>query len=351
MQGFHTIVGGGIVRSKNQARTILFVVIAILIVTGIYALLRPPAPKPLPGPGQPEKPPAGEPAPQPIPGVPLFDTSKYQAEPTITVWLADQGKRESMLLENYIEGVIAQEMEPGWPLEALKAQAVCSRTLTLSAMEAGTIKRLHQADVSTSKDELQAYAPQRVNNAIREAVRSTRGQVLLYAGSLVNAIYSSCNGQIGATREESFPKEIDHATPYFQPVTDNCFQYAPANIQQWTVKIPAQEVAQAVGYQGNPGDIKILAKGPSGRILFIGAGDKKVYGAEFRKAVGYDRLKSTLIQDMTFDGSSFTFKGLGWGNGVGLCQWGAYTYAQEGKKAEDIIKHYYPGAEIKNLWQ
>ncbi|MDF2499505.1 MAG: SpoIID/LytB domain protein [Anaerosporomusa subterranea] len=344
-------------RSKNQTTIVLVVAIALLLIAGIYTLLRPPAPKPVPEtpPQQQQKPPtppAKQPeTPQPIPGVPLLDVSKYKAEPNVTVWLADKGQRDSMMLEKYIEGVIAQEMQPDWPLEALKAQAIASRTLTLIAIEAGTIRRLHQTDVSTSKEELQAYAPQKVNDTVREAVRATRGQVLLYAGGLVNSIYSSCNGQIAATREESFPTEIPHETPYFQPVQDNCFEYAPANIQTWTAKIPASQVASAVGYQGNPGDISILQKGPSGRILFIGAGDKKMYGSDFRRAVGYDRLKSTLVTEMRYADGDFHFKGLGWGNGVGLCQWGAYTFAQQGKKAEEIIKHYYQGVEIKTLWQ
>ena len=174
---------------------------------------------------------------------------------------------------------------------------------------------------------------------------------LVYAGGLINAIYSSCNGQIAATKEESFPKEIPTPTPYFQPVTDQCFQYAPEKEQSWEVKIPGHEVAAAIGYHGNPADIRILEKGPSGRILTIGAGNQKIFGAEFRKAVGYDRLRSTLITEMNYDGQNFVFKGMGWGNGVGLCQWGAYTYAQQGKTAEDIVKTYYVGADVIKLWQ
>lgn len=340
-------------RSKKQTSILIAAAIFLVIIAGVYSLLRPPAPKPVPEPPQqqqqqPDKRPQ---APQPIKGVPLFDVSKYKTEPNVTVWLADRGQRDRMLLEKYIEGVIAQEMQPDWPLEALKAQAVCSRTLTLIAMEAGTIRRLHQTDVSTAKEELQAFAPEKVNATVRAAVKATRGQVLLYAGGLVNAIYSSCNGQIAATREESFPTEIPHETPYFQPVTDNCFQYAPANIQNWTASIPASEVASAIGYQGNPADIRILEKGPSGRILYIGAGNKKIYGSDFRRAVGYDRLKSTLVTEMRYESGMFHFKGLGWGNGVGLCQWGAYTFAKQGKKADEIIRHYYQGAEIKRLWQ
>lgn len=345
-------------RGKNKTTIAIAIAVVLLLVAGIYTLLRPPAPKPVPEPPQqqqpqpaPPAPPAQPQAPKPIPGVPLLDLSKYKTEPNVTIWLADKRQRDSMMLEKYIEGVIAQEMYPDWPLEALKAQAICSRTLTLSAIEAGTIRRLHQTDVSTAKEELQAFGPEKVNATVREAVRATRGQVILYAGGLVNAIYSSCNGQISATREESFPTEIPHETPYFQAVTDNCFQYAPPNIQTWTAKIPAAQVASAIGYRGNPGDIKILEKGPSGRILFIGAGDKKMYGSDFRRAVGYDRLKSTLVTEMRYEGGNFHFKGLGWGNGVGLCQWGAYTFAQQNKKAEDIIKHYYQGVEIKKLWQ
>lgn len=330
--------------SKHFNFALIAVCIAALI-TGACSFMRPPAPKPAPPPQQ------QAPAPQPIPGVPPFDSSKYKSEPTVKVWRADRGYIESMELEKYIEGVIAQEMEPDWPLEALRAQAVASRTLTLIAIEAGTIRRLHNADVSTSKEELQAFAPQKVNNTVRQAVQSTRGQILLYAGGLVNSIYSSHNGQIAATREESFPKEIPHDTPYFQPVTDNSNQDAPANISSWSVKIPGSDVARAVGYNGNPGDITILQKGPSGRILYIGADNKKVYGSEFRKAVGYDRLKSTLITEMHYDGSNFTFKGLGWGNGVGMSQWGAHAFAGQGKKAEEILKHYYVGAEIVKVWE
>lgn len=347
-------------RNKQQSFVpiIVAVAIGIALIAGIYLALRPPAPKPVPEtpPAQPQAPaqPQQQPEqakPQPIPGVPQFDVSKYTKEPQVTIWLADKQQRDSMMLEEYIAGVIAQEMQPDWPLEALKAQAICSRTLTLSAIEAGTIRRLHGTDVSTAKEELQAFAPQKVNATVLEAVRATRGQVLLYAGGLVNAIYSSCNGQIGATREESFPNEIKHETPYFQPVRDRCFEYAPDNIQRWTAKIPASRVAAAIGYKGDPKNIKILQTGPSGRILYIGAGDKKVYGADFRKAVGYDVLKSTLITDMRYDGQNFVFSGLGWGNGVGLCQWGAYTEAKHGVNSTEILKKYYPGTEIKTLWK
>ncbi len=331
--------------------------LAVVIVTAATALfLRPPAAKPLEQ--QPSAPTEHEFTPLQrdplavtlVPGANHFNVQKYQREPVVRVWMADKQTIETMPLETYLEGVIAKEMEPSWPLEALMVQAITSRTLTVNAIEAGTIKKLHNADVSTAKEELQAYSRERVNDTVREAVRLTRGQVLMYGDSLVYAIYSACNGQIAATKEESFPVEIPVPTPYFQPVRDNCFWNAPPEQQVWTVKIPAAEVARILGYQGNPADIKILERGPSGRILYIGAGNVKMYGADFRKQVGYDRLKSTLITDMAYDGKNFVFQGNGWGNGVGLCQWGAYTYVQQGWKAADILKYYYVGAHIETLW-
>lgn len=336
-------------RKNDYTKIVIIIILVLIALAGAYMLLRSPAPKPFVG--EPEKIPQEQNiSVEPIPGVPQFDKNKYTAEPTIKVWRAEKQSIEEMPLEKYLEGVVAQEMEPDWPIEALRSQAITARTITYHAIEAGNIRKLHNADVSTSKEELQAYAPEKVNDAIREAVKTSRGEVLLYAGSLINAIYSSNNGQIGATKEESMPS-IPHPTPYFQPVVDSSNEFAPPKIVNWIVKIPGSEVASAIGYEGNAGDIKILEKGPSGRILLIGAGDKKINGADFRKRIGYDRLFSTLVTEMGYDGQDFTFKGTGWGNGLGLSQWGAYAFAQSGGKAEDILKHYYVGSEIIKLYE
>lgn len=280
-----------------------------------------------------------------------FPFDKYKEEPVVTVWLEEGQTMKKMPLETYLEGVIAQEMLPDFPTEALAAQAICARTLAISAIEAGTLRRLRGADLSTAKEELQAYDASKVTDKVREAVRRTRGEVILYNGTLVNSIYSACNGQIGATREESFPEEITVETPYFQPTEDHCFDYAPQDYVSWEITVDKWEVANAIGGVGDPSDIRILSRGPSGRILRIGTEEKSIYGADFRKKIGYDRLKSTLVYRMDYDGENFIFGGAGWGNGVGLCQWGAYGYAKEGKKAQEIIETYYIGTTIQKLYE
>lgn len=280
-----------------------------------------------------------------------FPFEKYRVEPMVTVWNDATQTTKEMRLETYLEGVVAQEMRTDFPAEALAAQAICARTLSISAIEAGTLRKLRGADLSTSKEELQAYDASKVTERVKEAVRRTRGEVILYNGTLVNSIYSACNGQIGATREESFPEEITHDTPYFQPTEDHCFDYAPPEYVSWEVAVDQWEVANAIGGVSDPSAIRILSRGPSGRVLRIGTDEKNIYGADFRKAIGYDRLKSTLIYQMDYDGKQFLFRGAGWGNGVGLCQWGAYGYAKEGKKAEEIIEKYYIGTTIQKLYE
>lgn len=303
-----------------------------------------PQPKPEPAPAPPVQP--AEPAP------PQVDFSKYKSEPTISVYMADTGEKRMMSLEQYLEGVVAAEMEPDWPLEALKAQAVVARTITLNAMEQKTVQRIHQTDVSTNKAELQSYNAQKVNDRVREAVKGTRGMAMTYRGAFVNAIYSSCCGQKTATKEESYAKEIPYDAGYFHSVDCPCYEYAPERIKYWSLKLSGDEWKNAVGHRGDASDVKLLEKGPSGRALFIGTQDKKVLTSEVRKALGYDKMLSTLITNLVYqqDGKVY-IEGKGWGNGVGLCQWGAYTWGQKQQTYDYILNYYYKGIRIEKMWE
>lgn len=303
-------------------------------------------PQPKPEPQQPAPQSQAEPAP------PQVDLSKYKTEPTVSVFMADTGEKRSMALEQYLEGVVAAEMEPDWPLEALKAQAVVVRTISLNAIEQKTVQRVHQTDVSTSKAELQSYNAQKVNDAVREAVKSTRGMVMTYRGAFVNAIYSSCCGQKTATKEESFTKEIPYDAGYFQSTDCPCYEFAPERVKYWSLKVPGDQWTGIVGYTGPVTDVKILERGPSGRALYIGTDGKKELASEVRKRVGYDKMLSTLITNVVYqqDGNVY-LEGKGWGNGVGLCQWGAYTWSQKQQTYDYILNYYYKGINMQKLWE
>jgi stage II sporulation protein D len=317
--------------------------LCLLIIAGCAWLGKPqPKPEQQPEPQMPQ----AEPAP------PQVDFSKYKIEPSVSVFMAETGEKRSMAIEQYIEGVVAAEMEPDWPLEALKAQAVVVRTITLNAIEQKTVQRIHQTDVSTSKAELQAYKAEKVNDQVREAVKSTRGMVMTFRGAFANAIYSSCCGQKTATKEESFAKEIPYDASYFHSIDCPCYEYAPDRVKYWSLKVSGDQWKGAVGYTGSAADVKILERGPSGRALYIGDGGKKELASEVRKRLGYDKMLSTLITNVVYQGDGNIYlEGKGWGNGVGLCQWGAYTWSQKQQTYDYILNYYYKGINIQKLWE
>ena len=77
---------------------------------------------------------------------------------------------------------------------------------------------------------------------------------------------------------------------------------------------------------------------------------KAVSAPSFRIQIGANKLKSTLIESVAVDGDAVTFKGRGFGHGVGLSQWGAYRMAEEGRTAQQILQRYFPGVGIVELW-
>jgi stage II sporulation protein D len=101
---------------------------------------------------------------------------------------------------------------------------------------------------------------------------------------------------------------------------------------------------------GNVTRIKIAKRSPSGRAeIFTVYGSRKhadVNGNKFRIALGPERLRSTLITDLSGVRGGFRFEGRGWGHGIGLCQWGARGRALAGHKYATIIEAYYPESQL-----
>ena len=91
-------------------------------------------------------------------------------------------------------------------------------------------------------------------------------------------------------------------------------------------------------------------RGESGRAKTLIVNGEAVSAPSFRIQIGANELRSTLIDSVTVDGDAVTFKGRGFGHGVGLSQWGAYKLAEDGKNAQEMIMKYFPGVEIVKLW-
>jgi len=283
-----------------------------------------------------------------------IDEYRYQ-EPEITLYDNNTGEKKRIKMEEYIAGVVAAEMEPSWPVEALAAQSILARTFTLHKIkyEKGVPHR--GADTSTSTEEFQAYDPKRITQRVREAVKMTRGEVIKHKGKYIRAWFHSNAGGKTATAEEglAFKKE---ATPYIQSVTDPGQKVADPDDKEWKASFSLDEVRSAVIQQAgkDPGQItsaSIVKKGPSGRAVTIRLGNAEISGSALRMGLGPERMRSTLLDRLAVEGGTLQMAGRGFGHGVGMSQWGAYYMAKEGKTHTDIIHYYFKDVEIEKIWE
>lgn len=279
----------------------------------------------------------------PTPGLP-------NQEPTISVYMHDTGQVKNMPLETYLEGVIAAEMEPTWPLQALEAQAIVARTFTMKKIAEGGVPS-RGTNASTVPEEFQAYNASRVNDNVKKAIADTRGQVVTYGGKPINAWFHASSGGITASATEGLGYKKE-ATPYVIPVNDA--KAEPAHPWYATFSNAAvSKAAAAVGVNvvGTVTSIKIGRKGPSGRAETLVINGKDVPAPSFRIALGDKQMKSTLLDKVALDGGSIYMSGRGFGHGVGMSQWGAWMMAQQGKSAKDIVNYYYRGVKLQALWK
>lgn len=285
---------------------------------------------------------------------PLLD--KYKSEPTISLYDNKTGEKKNIKLEEYLAGVVAAEMEPAWPVNALAAQAIIARTFTMENIESGRVRKIRGTDVSTSVEEFQAYDPSRINDNVRKAVQMTRGEVALYKGGFIKGWFSACDGGVSASAMEGLAY-TKTPTPYVNAgVKDGCLAITTEENKSWKSEIPLDKVRAAVKQVTgqDPGAINTAAitrKGPSGRAEKIKLGNAEVGGPALRLALGSEQVRSMLLDSATVQGGKLVLAGKGFGHGVGMCQWGAHLMARNGKAPEDIVGFYFKDVEISKLWQ
>ncbi|MDP3488376.1 MAG: SpoIID/LytB domain-containing protein [Bacillota bacterium] len=288
-----------------------------------------------------------------MPPIPSTIARGDRLEPTIRVYLHATGQVQTMGFEEYLLGVVAAEMEPTWPTEALAAQAIVARTFTLDkiARQGGVPGR--NADASTDIQEFQAYDAGRVNDNVRQAIQRTRGMVLAFQGEFVRTWFSAyCDGMTSTAEDGLAFREFP--TPFITRVNDICPEHTPENVQNYTVTFSKAEVTQAVQKAGqSTGDfnqIKVVNRDPAGRAVSVRIGQATVSGPAFRIAIGSTRLRSTKWNSVTVVGDRVTFVGSGYGHGVGMCQWGARARAERGNNFEQIVKGYFPNTQLGKIW-
>lgn len=288
------------------------------------------------------------------PPIPESISQGQGKEPKLKVYLTEGKRVEEMKFEDYVIGVLAGEMSNDFPAEALAAQAILARTFVMEFITEKGHSKYEGAHVSTDIEEAQAWNAKEVNERIIEAVKSTRGQVLLSDGKYVKAWFHAHAGGQTATAKEGLGYEKAEP-PYIQVVKSPDSKKAPPQDANWTATFTKEEIKGAIQKIGkNPVDfssIEVANKGPSGRATELKIGNETVAAPAFRVALDSTKMKSTRLESITVAGDKVTMKGTGYGHGVGMSQWGAYQMAEEGKKAKDIINHYFKNVEIVKLWE
>ena len=316
-------------------------------------------------------------------------------------------------VEDYLESVISSEMSAQSSLPLLMAHAVISRSWLMSQIDGNTAPNTqashgdafirwydhtdHTLFDVCADDHCQRYQgiTKETSPNVAEAIRRTRGELLTYGDEICDARFSKCCGGameefqycwddtpkpylkgIGDTPEETIPdltveenarQWILSSPKSFCNTTDkrilsqvlNDYDQETTDFYRWRVSYTQEELSKLVEKKLGAGlgtitDMRPLKRGTSGRICELRiTGTKKtiVVGKELeiRRALSESHLYSSAFVVEKQD-DTFTLIGAGWGHGVGLCQIGAAVMGDKGYAYDEILRHYYPGAEIEKAW-
>lgn len=252
-----------------------------------------------------------------------------------------------MELETYLVGVVLAEMPASFEPQALRAQAVAARTYTIKHCQ----EDLRHGDNTICTDHTccQAYIDPRdyVSSGgswssverVQQAVMDTVGEVLIYDGKLIVATYFSCAGGLTEDAAAVWGQDV----PYLQSVPSPGEEAAAYYTDSKTFTL--QQFQTALG---------IRLKGPVsswfGEVTFTdggGVNTMEIGGVQYRGTTLRTllELRSTAFS-VSFQNDTVTFYTRGYGHRVGMSQYGANAMAETGKSYQEILTHYYTGAQI-----
>jgi stage II sporulation protein D len=303
-------------------------------------------------------------------------------------------------LEDYIKGILPYEMGSSWPLEALKAQAVCARTYTV--MNLGK-HDTYGFDLCNTTDCQVYHGVNGANSNSDRAVEETKGVYVWYHGELAQTFYFSCDG--GGT--ESCGNVWNEDIPYLKGVSDPYEASVSSKISQyhWTVTYTASELKSilqknscacadivnfyvsqrtdtgnvySIAFEDSNGKTYTFSKQQVRNLLGlrsaryeIGGGNSGYYvdgmGTKLDTVSGLYAIngsgntavigeapyvvtgtgESQILTPGASGKDTYTVSGSGWGHLIGMSQWGAYAMASQGKTYDQILTFYFTGITIQ----
>ncbi len=281
--------------------------------------------------------------------------------------------------ENYIAGVIPNEIGTDSPMEAMKAQAVAARSEALYKILNGTHKD-DGFDLCASVHCQVFSGVSDINTVTESAAENTRNIVGVYDKKVINAVYSTnCGGKTETCANAWGGKEVPYLTSVYDGKSSNNYDltnnyYAEKwintpqpvycdvsnetgwikNTYSWEVRYTPTNFQRMLSERASFGgyiDYEVLERGESGRILkmkLIGTYGELLLDNELMIRQTLGGLRSSLFY-ITRDSEYIRIIGKGSGHGVGMCQVGAITMAKDGYDFDKILKHYFKGIDLKKI--
>lgn len=287
------------------------------------------------------------------------EESSQTADGAVTVSLNYNGTVENIPLNEYLQGVVAAEMPALFPDEALKAQAVAARTYTMKKIAAAPAAEHGGAAVCNDPSHCKAYEPiasfasgwntatEEYTEKISRAVSETDGEILLYNGEPITAVFHSTS----AGKTENAEDVWGNAVPYLVSVQSAGEDESPRYEEEKLLtpdefKTKFSEKYKNASFDVNPENwITNISRSGAGGVKKLTVAGVEVKGSDMRSIFGLNSTNFTV----SYTDGTIKIKTRGYGHGVGMSQYGARAMALDGKSYDEILKSYYTGVTLGKI--
>lgn len=299
-------------------------------------------------------------------GIPSLYIAKFgvykkptpETEELIKLYIKDEDRVAEVSKGQYLREVVAAEMPASFEPEALKAQAVAARTYLQSRMnaydEASPPQEHKGADICTDSSHCKAWISEEKRRTlwgdeadanwakINKAVSETEGEVVLYNGNIISAVFHSTS----SGRTESSKDVWGGERPYLVSVESPGEEVAPNFKTEKSISLNDFKqivFAELEGASEDFSPVGEIARSDAGGIITAEIYGVKISGTRLRNL--FDLKSANITISITENDVHFAVKG--YGHGVGMSQYGANAMAKNGKNYVEILTHYYSGTTVE----
>lgn len=280
----------------------------------------------------------------------------------VKLYRKSENKVYELNLEDYITSVVSGEVPANFDEEALKAQAVAARTYYVNKINnpckdaekngAEICDTTHCQVYIDKESRMESWSKKEATDnweKIKKAVDDTKGQILVYDGKVLEypQFFAVSSGKTEDAKDV-FSSDI----PYLKSEESKGEEIAPKykssveiNKKEFINKVNNQYPNAKITEKNISSAIKVKSYTESGSVKELQLGDEVIKGKDFRTLFN---LNSTNFK-WDINNNAIKINCTGYGHGVGMSQWGANVMAKEGKKYDEILKHYYNGVEINEI--